>query len=317
MKILILLPIAILYLNNVNLTLDFNSQFIDKDSTLSKKDYGQKVPGKTPILFSPEFIRTKHRIHSSPTFSPDMNEVYWSVFPHTSEFKNNKETVIFSKKVKNNWTSPKVASFSGEYTDGGPLFSSNGNKLYFYSRRPVNNNSKSETKGEIWFVEKQDEDWGEPKHLKIDFEGEKYFFSISKNNNLYFASGHGPGGAGRGLVDIYCTKFIDGTYTQPVRLPNEINSKEFVESDPLISPDEKHLIFFSFENPKNIGQYDLYISHHLENNQWSKPINLGAQINKGVSRFPRFSPDGKYIFFVRGVSGVYWMDSSFIFKNKN
>lgn len=240
-----------------------------------------------------------------------MTEVYWSIFPRTSEFKHRKETIIFSKKVKDKWTSPKVASFSGEFYDGGPFFSHDGTKLYFYSKRPVDKNSKSETSGEIWFVLKQGENWGDPKHIELDLEGEKLFFSMSNNNNIYFTSGFGYRGIGGGSVDIYCAKFINGIYAKPERLPGVINSEQFVESDPFISPDEKSLIFYSLERPENIGQYDLYICNQNENGQWTKPTNLGSQINKGVARFP---PDGRYLFFVKS-NGVYWIDYS-IFHDK-
>lgn len=279
---------------------------------LSDPYFGQKPPGITPIRFSPDFISTKHRIHSSPTFSPDYDEVYWSVFPRTSEIKHKNETVLVSKKVNNIWSSPKVASFSGEYSDGGPFLSHDGKRLYFYSRRPISRNSKIETKGEIWFVEKQGENWSEPQHVELNLEGEKLFFSVSKNNNIYFTSGHGFGGTSVGTVDIYCAKFINGTYAKPERLPNDINSIQFVESDPLISPDEKYLIFYSLERSENIDQYDLYISYHIGQNEWTKPQNLGVKINTGVSRFPGFSPDGKYLFYIRGIDGVYWINAKII-----
>ena len=282
----------------------------------SSQEYGQKPPPKKPVHFSPDFIKTEHRIYSSPTFSPYLNEVYWSVFPRTSEIKHKNETILVSKKVNNVWSSPKVASFSGEYWDGGPFFSHDGKKLYFYSKRPID--KKLVTKGEIWFVEKEGENWSEPQHVELNLEGEKLFFSVSKNNNIYFTSGHGYRGIGTGSVDIYCAKFINGIYEKPKKLPDNINSKKFIESDPLISPNEKFLIFFTLERPENIGQYDLYISYNIGKGQWTKPINLGAQINKGVSRFPGFSSNGKYLFYVRGVDGIYWMDAKIIedFKSK-
>ncbi|MEN8155293.1 MAG: hypothetical protein ABFR75_14860 [Acidobacteriota bacterium] len=214
--------------------------------------------------------------------------------------------------MNNIWSSPKVASFSGEYWDGGPFFLKDSNKLYFYSKRPIRKNSKTEMEGEIWYVEKQGENWGEPQHVKLDLEGEKIFFSVSNNNNIYFTSGHGYRGTGTGSVDIYYAKFNNGTYEKPEKLPDSINSKQFVESDPLVSPDEKFLIFFSLQRPENIGQYDLYISYNIGKGQWTKPVNLGAQFNKGVSRFPRFSPDGKYLFFSRGVDGIYWISVKII-----
>jgi len=170
--------------------------------------------------------------------------------------------------------------------------------------------SDNETMGEIWFVEKQSETWSDPHHLSMDMEGDKFFFSLSKNNNLYFTSGHGPRGRGSGNVDIYFSEYINDAYVKPEKLPEPINSRKYLESDALISPDEKYLIYYSFEKPGNLGQYDLYVCFKA-GNEWSAPINLGKDINKGYSRFPRFSPDGKYLFFVRQ-DGIYWVDVQII-----
>jgi Tol biopolymer transport system component len=315
MKILAIITFIALSLGNYGDVDNINYNTNDLDSDFAIKDYGQKNPGIVPELFAPDYIRSEHRIHSSPSFSPIKNEVYWSVFPRSSDIKHKDETILFSQKLENRWSSPKVATFSGKYADGGPFFSSDGRKLYFYSKRPINTKTNVETKSEIWYVEKLGDNWTKPKHIKLDCDGEKIFFSLSNNNNIYFTSGHGYRGVGAGSVDIYSARFINGSYAKPEKLPNDINSKQFVESDPLISPDENYIIFFSLERPGNIGQYDLFISYSLKNNQWTKPINLGEDINKGYSRFPRFSPDGKYIFFVRQ-DGVYWVDSSIIHNIK-
>ncbi|MBN1272899.1 MAG: PD40 domain-containing protein [Candidatus Aminicenantes bacterium] len=220
--------------------------------------------------------------------------------------------ILYSKYINGKWTSPKLADFSGKYFDGGPFFSHDGKKLYFYSRRPLNEKSNKETDGEIWYIEKKGSGWSNPHHLKIDKKGDKLFFSLSNNNNLYFTSGHGPRGIGSGDVDIFCMKFVNGSYTKPKKLPEPINTREYLESDVLISPDETYLIFYSLERPGNIGQYDLYISFKM-GDRWSMPVNLGENINKGVARFPRFSPDGKYLFFTRR-DGIYWVSTK-IFEN--
>jgi len=169
--------------------------------------------------------------------------------------------------------------------------------------RPLKIISDKETDGEIWYVEKNDDSWSNPHHMAIEMKDDKLFFSLSKNNNLYFTSGHGPRGIGSGDVDIYFTRFTNDTYSIPERLPEPINSRKYLESDALVSPDETYLVFYSFEKPGNFGQYDLYVSLKVKN-QWSGPVNLGENINTGYSRFPRFSPDGKYLFFVRQ-DGVY------------
>jgi hypothetical protein len=275
--------------------------------------FGQKPPGLKPRIF----LKSKHRIHSSPAFSPDGKEVYWSVFPRTNEFSTRTQVILFSKLINEKWTSPELASFSGKYFDGGPFFSFDGKKLYFYSLRPLNSTSNKQTEGEIWYVEKDGETWSKPHHLAIDMKGDKLFFSFAKNNNLYFTSGHGPRGVGSGNVDVYVTRFHKDSYSKPEKLPDIINTRKYLESDVLVSPDEKYLIFFSFERPGNFGQYDLYVSFKSAD-QWSKPVNLGEEVNKGYSRFPGFSPDGRYLFFVRQISekGIFWVSTQFIEKLK-
>lgn len=62
---------------------------------------------------------------------------------------------------------------------GAPAFSPVGNKLYFYSRRPLKEKSYKQTNGEIWYVEKKGDKWNTPRHLTIDMKGDKLFFSLS------------------------------------------------------------------------------------------------------------------------------------------
>jgi hypothetical protein len=267
---------------------------------------GRKPPGTKPRLF----LSSKHRIHSAPAISPDKKEIFWSVFPRTNEYSTRTQVILYSRFVQNRWLPPKLAPFSGRYFDGGPVFSHDGRRLYFYSRRPLDKKSHIQTRGEIWYVERVNDGWGEPRHHPLDFKGEKLFFSLSKNGNLYFTSGHGPRGTGSGKVDLYIAEFKNGTYMKPKRLPAPLNSVKYLESDVLVSPDETYLIFFSLEKPGNLGQYDLYVSFKT-NNQWSIPANLGPKINKGYSRFPGFSPDGRYLFLCRR-EGTYWVRTEII-----
>ncbi|MBN2437504.1 MAG: PD40 domain-containing protein [Deltaproteobacteria bacterium] len=259
----------------------------------------------TPVLFAKDLMTTEHRIHSSPAFSPDLTEVYWSVFPGTDQFSTRTQVILYSTCVDGQCIPPRVASFSGEFFDGGPVFSADGKRLYFYSRRPLDGNSKNETEGEIWYVDRSEDGWSQPRHLSIDMKCEKLFFSLAGNGNLYFTSGHGPRGRGSGNVDIYRATYTSDSFSAPERLPAPVNLREYLESDVLIAPDESWLIFYSFERPGNVGQYDLYVSFRT-GDRWSVPQNLGESINQGYSRFPGLSPDGKYLFFVRR-DGIYWV----------
>jgi hypothetical protein len=271
---------------------------------------GQQPPGMTPVRFAKNLMTSNHRIHSSPAFSPDLTEVYWSVFPGTDEFSTRTQVILYSTCVDGQWTTPRVASFSGEFFDGGPVFSADGERLYFYSRRPLHPKSTKETEGEIWYVDRSADGWSQPRHLAIDMTGEKLFFSLAGNGNLYFTSGHGPRGRGSGNVDIYRATHTSDSFSAPERLPAPVNLREYLESDVLIAPDESWLIFYSFERPGNVGQYDLYVSFRTDD-RWSVPQNLGESINQGYSRFPGLSPDGKSLFFVRR-DGVYWISSEIV-----
>src|SRR6186713_2131449 len=78
-------------------------------------------------------------------------------------------------------------------------------------------------------------------------------------------------------------------------------------SDPLIAPDESFLIFHSNrpggfgikDKDVNVIHCDLYISFN-EAGKWTKPINMGDQINTtGIEMAPALTPDGKYFLFTR------------------
>ena len=67
-----------------------------KEHFFDTKDayFGQTPPGTSAELFAPDIIN--HLAHSSPTFSPDGKEIYWSIVSG-----NNETRKIFYVKPKN------------------------------------------------------------------------------------------------------------------------------------------------------------------------------------------------------------------------
>jgi ankyrin repeat protein len=121
----------------------------------------QSPPGENPVIFSPGIVSAqKHFEHSCLAFSPDYNEVYWS-----SDFTEfGFYDIVYMKKENNLWSAPKLAPFSEKYHAGSPVFSYEGEKLYFSSPRPrYGDVGTSDTN--IWVVEKVDNEWSEPKLL--------------------------------------------------------------------------------------------------------------------------------------------------------
>ena len=95
------------------------------------------------------------------------------------------------------------------------------------------------------------------------------------------------------------SEFKDGKYQKPEMLPKNINMGR-ARFNALISPDESFIIVPAFGMPDSFGATDYYIVFRNENDQWSKPINMGAFVNSvnGQEWSASLSPDGNFLFFM-------------------
>ena len=248
---------------------------------------GQTLPGIEPELFAPGIITTEYHEHSSPMFSPDGSEVYWSVF-----FNFWGPQVIMTMRMENeHWTQPEVAPFSGQYSDGNPCFSEDGQRIFFESRRPVHAGDPYTGETDLWMVERIDSGWGEPKHLgwKVNSGEWERGPCVCGNGNLYFCSIR-EGGYGKS--DIYCAEWENGEYSKPINLGSTVNT-EGNESFPYVASDESFLIYESASG-------DLYIHFHKSDGSWTEAINMAEKLRSSgpQDRFPRLSNDGEVFFFV-------------------
>jgi Tol biopolymer transport system component len=144
--------------------------------------------------------------------------------------------------------------------------------------------------------------WSDPKNLgtPVNSEGGEYFPTLTNDGTLYFGSGRK---GGKGGIDLYRSRFINGNYQEPENLGDAINTT-FDEYEPMIAPDESFLIFMAGNRPDGLGGFDLYVSYN-RNGQWTKAQNLGAPINSPVDDLsPRISPDGKYFFWASARSAI-------------
>lgn len=254
---------------------------------------GQSAPSPAPPtaslarLFGESTISTGDD-ESHPALTPDGKTLYF--LKNTPSF--NHWTIVVSRSEKGNWTTPEVASFSGQFADADPFITADGERFFFISTRPVDGSPKEDT--DIWMMKKAGSGWSEPEHLAaVNSEASEWFPTVSRNGNLYFGSER-PGGKGR--CDIYCSKLVDGKYGPPENLGEPINSPAN-EVEPFIAPDESYIIFAGTGLPQSRGAYDLYVSFRRDGS-WTRPRNLGDEINSVAWDFsPKVSPDGKWFFF--------------------
>lgn len=278
---------------------------------LQTKDayFGLTPSGLIPEVFAPGIVSdTSWAEHCQVAVSPKGDEIYWSAW--TEEFKTedgerNTEQIFYSKFENGAWTSPKLAEFTKgnpHGLNGGPSFSPNGKKLFFYQIKSPWVSSDMNT----YYVEKKNGKWGnEPINI-----GQPYNEAGSQNYSPIFTQKENAYKYSRGIISKY--SYVNEKFTFEDTL---IIHKDFRPAwNIYMSPIEDYVIFAS-RHESGYGDVDLYISFKTKDNNWGYPINLGADINTELrERFPTVSPDGKYLFFMRHTEtqDFFWVSTEII-----
>ncbi len=282
-------------------------------------------PGERPAIFAEGLISDGNQQHSSLSISNDGKEIWWSEWKLPHDLDKYPQYIEFIKFHNGRWTEPETAPFSGKYRDGGPALSRDGNRLYFYSRRPHHSTDGPMEDNDIWYVERTVEGWSAPKNAgpMVNTEHVDVLPCPVKSGNLYFTSNRRKYPDPIGANDIYMAEFKNGKFSSAVNLGAPINTGTAREFGCYVDPDEKYIIFArddrKFEDGKRVsGGRGLMISFREKNGNWGEPLRLGEDFIN--TRFPSVSPDGKYFFFTKYTSGsnedFYWLDASFIKKLK-
>ncbi len=258
-----------------------------------------------PVLFAPGIISTEEDHEWHVSFTPDGATAYFSrssgFFPQTRE-----ATIMLSTFEDGEWTTPEVASFSGEFSDIDPFVSPDGSRLFFSSIRPVDGIERSDL--DVWMVERAETGWGEPIHLgtEVNSEADDLYPSVSADGTLYFASDRQ---GGEGAWDLYRSTPADGVYGPAENLGTPINSSAW-EYNPFVSADGSVLLFASLNRSGGAGAGDIFVSEGVDG-RWRPPTSVGDPVNTPADEYhPSLSPDGERLYFVRrsGNGDIYYFD---------
>lgn len=254
-------------------------------TTVSGDYFGQTPPGLVATRLSVgSFLADAGWFwHGSPAFSPDGQEVFFSKYLNGDIIK-----IYYSEQIDGQWTTPLVTPFD---TDGGsnnPVFSSSGDTLYYL---------KQTSPEFIYRVTRTASGWTDPVALDIPLPPgfqPGWQFSRTQSGKLYFEL-WGPDYATP--PDLYVSDLVNGAYTNPVRLSDSINTDEFNEFAPWISPDEDFLLFAS-DRAGSVGRHDIYVSFKRADGSWTEAVNLGERVNSSEEdAMPCITPDGLYLLF--------------------
>ncbi|MCL6525103.1 MAG: OmpA family protein [Thermoflavifilum sp.] len=123
---------------------------------------------------------------------------------------------------------------------------------------------------------------------------------------LIYAACNQPGGLGSCDI-VYSVKTPQG-WSEPINLGSQVNSR-YWDSQPCLSPDN-HDLYFVSNRPGGYGGSDIYVCHLQPDGSWSKPENLGPNINTaGDETAPFIHADNQTLYFAsNGWPGIGDMD---------
>jgi len=227
---------------------------------------------------SDSLILFEENLISTPLYERDLaintegNEIIYTL----GDYKQSRRALVILRKIKEVWSGPEIMNISGIYQDIEPFFANNGNRLFFASNRPMDEDISREDYN-IWFSDRIEGGWSEPVALDsiINTRGDEFFPSLSDKGNLFFTATREDG---IGREDIFMSEFVDNEFTVPKPLPGEINTSKF-EFNAYVSPEENLIIFSSFGRADGLGGGDLYISRKDGSGNWTESKNLGQSIN--------------------------------------
>lgn len=276
------------------------------DSSIEESFYlGQKPPGLIPEVFAPDIISIEGRNASSISFSPDLDEVYFTV---SEKDEKDEEvsiySIYFSKLRDNELTPAKRANFTigRKNEELYPFVSHNGKRIYFTAFDSIFSDEK------IWYVNRLEDSWSDAIQLDSPINDDLVFYiNQAKNGDLFYTS------ISKGKM--YYAPNKKGEFSEVQEVEIEFGHHGF------ISPSQEYLLVYTRnkENEKR-KDHDIYVCFNEKDGTWTKPIPLGNEVNSDLGEScPSITPDGKYLFFNRSndkdeSSNLYWVSTEVLEK---
>lgn len=206
-----------------------------------------------------------------------------------------------------------------EYAEYSPVPNSKGDRIYFTAYK----REFSDTE-DIFVSELRNGQWQNAVPMREGIntrDNNEAPQCITTDDNILVIFGNYEGSLGKGDL-FFVERVSDTEFGEIQHFPEPINSEHF-DCDARITNDGKAMIFVS-DRPGAIGGYypydefhggsfhgntDIYVSFKTANG-WSKPINLGPNINTPYAeRKPFLHPDGMSLYFSsEGHPGIGGLD---------
>ena len=205
--------------------------------------------------------------------------------------------VSYKNEETGEWMPPQILDFSKPNRHEATIGVSSDNQILFVYI--------DKQGGNVYFSENKGNKYGELEEPGSDINSdywETHATISADGKTLYFVSNR-PGGLGG--RDIYrCVRLPDGKWSKAQNLGEPINTR-YDEETPFLHPDGKTM-FFSSNNNKTMGGFDIFFTQMQSDGTWSEPMNVGHPINTvGDDVFFSTSADGKVGYFASAREGGY------------
>lgn len=213
---------------------------------------------------------------------------------------------------------------NSKYDDKNPCITADGTRLVFTTRRPESTNSEVDAEGDgkyfedifISLFDSATKKFGKADEVpgSINTKAHDACTSISPDGKQIFLYKNDIKDKESRGGDVFVSKVNSGKWKTPEPIGKPIASS-YWEGGACISPDGKRY-FFTSERTGGFGGSDIWMAERINKKEWSKPVNLGADVNSKHDEAGMFlAPDGKTLFFCS--NGPNSMGSYDVFKTVN
>lgn len=257
--------------------------------------HADHAPSSTPEVFAPGVVSGPAN-EDSAAFTPDGDTVFFDRinWPNAA--------IMVSHREQGHWSTPTIAPFSGQWLDHDPAMAPDGSFLIFTSNRPDQDGGKARdavmangkvsagSGGHLWRVDRKGNGWGQPVQLPdaVNSSSRTYAPAVVADGSVYFQR---PGDDGD--FRLFRSQYRNGAY-QPA-VPVALGDAAAHKLDPAVAPDESFIVFDANFSGKDDPDR-LYIAFR-EGDGWSKPIDLGKDINVKGPWGSHLGPDHCTLYF--------------------
>jgi outer membrane protein OmpA-like peptidoglycan-associated protein len=204
------------------------------------------------------------------------------------------------------------SNINSPYPEVKPIITPDGKTLYFSRQNSPDNIKGKKDYQDIYYAHFSNNQWSMAKNIGAPLN-DQYANGInsisSDGHTVLVFNGHTNSDDVPGAE---ISKRTRSGWSTPrrIKIGDFYNYSEF--EDYQLTTDNKFLMM-AIERDDSLGDQDLYVSFHKDDNSWTIPMNLGADINTEMAEFsPFLAADGKTLYFASeghnglGNSDIYY-----------